>query len=321
MMIMQPLKTVLPTHTNNKYNDRGNFQKERIKWHPEHELFYLSEKILEWFYNDELGIVIIHGQQGYGKSTYAAISCAEVYGHDLENSQFFYNWEAVKKHMVWHPRNFIKLSKKKRPPQDIFHKIHRHSNKKEPMVVWDDAGYFLNNMKWNDKFCIEVSRYLELARSRWGAIIFTCSHQQQVLSKIRNIPHAWSIPIRKAPGTPSKNNPNYKYVHDRRFAKLHKSWCSEDMKRSGKKGKEGDIFYARMPGRYDATYPKGVDEKGEIIYIDNLTNEYTYDQSDEKGKLNKPASYGFFSWYKPWRDMMEEKGIEAVDLAATELGL
>ena len=69
-------------------------------WHPEHELFYLSEKILDWYYNHELGFVIIHGQQGYGKSTYACISCAEVYGHDKKNKRFFYDWEAIKNHIV-----------------------------------------------------------------------------------------------------------------------------------------------------------------------------------------------------------------------------
>jgi hypothetical protein len=311
------LKDQLRTSTLERYNNK-------VQKHSENDLFYLSEKILEWFYNDEFGIVIIHGQQGYGKSCYALISCAEVYGHDIDNADFFYNWEAVKKHVVWHPKTFIDLSKKKLPPHDKYHKIHPHSNKKEPLVVWDDAGYYLNNMKWNDKFCIEVSRYLELARSRWGAIVFTCSHQQQVLSKIRNIPHAWTIPIRKM-ATPKRGKPKYRYKHDLRYAKLHKSWCSEDLKRSGKKGKESDVFHARLPGRYDSRYPKGKDENGRMLYVDPRTGEYTYNHyhfnTSQKKVYHKPVSYGFFSWYKPFRDNMEEKGIEAVEIAAQELGL
>lgn len=214
------------------------------KWHPEQELLYLSEKILEWFYNDELGIVIIHGQQGYGKSTYASLACAEIYGHDLDASQFYYDWGAVKSHMVWTPRQFIDLCKNKT----------KGHLEKERVVVWDDAAYWLNAMDYRDKFCVQASKLIEVARSRWGAIVFTCSDQRQILSKIRGIPHAYSIPIRKAPGAASRHNPDYKYMKDRRFARLHKSWCSEDMKKSGKKGIQGDIFYARMPPNFYSWY-------------------------------------------------------------------
>ena len=214
------------------------------KWHDERELFYMSEKILEWYYNDELGIIIIHGQQGYGKSTYASISCAEVYGHELHNHRFWYDWNAVKNHIVWTPKQFIDLCKKKKNNKIV----------KEPLIVWDDAGYWLNAMDYRDKLCIQASKLLEVARSRWGAVVFTCSDQRQILNKIRGIPHAWSVPIVKAPGTPSRHNPQYRWKHDRRYARLHKSWCSEDMKRSGKKGKQGDIFYARMPSKFYEWY-------------------------------------------------------------------
>jgi hypothetical protein len=217
------------------YDRYASFKDGRIIWHPEQELFHMSERILNWFYSDELGIIIVHGQQGYGKSTYAAISCSEVYGHDFNQERFRYDWEAVKKHIVFTPQQFIDLC--------------YSSSAKEPMVVWDDAGYWLNAMDYRDKLCIQVSKYLEVARSRWGAIIFTVSDQRQILNKIRGIPHAWTIPIRKV-GTPSIDQPAFRYKHDRRFARLHKSWCSEDMKRSGKKGKEGDVFYARMPSEF-----------------------------------------------------------------------
>lgn len=314
------LKDDLSRTTNyNKYSEKPSIRKP-VDWHPEHELFWLSEKILEWFYNDELGIVIIHGQQGYGKSTYATISCAEVYGHDINNSRFCYNWEAVKKHIVWHPEHFIKISKKIPDRRNPLYKVHPQSRKKEPMLLWDDAGYFLNSMKWNDKFCIEVGRYLEVARPRWGAIIFTCSHQQQILSKIRNIPHSWSIPIKKR-ATPKRGQPKYKWSSDNRMARLHKSWCSEDMKKSGKKGKECDFFKARMPGRYDPVYPDSLDDEGNIVYIDNITNKYTLSPKDAKLKGNKRVSYGFYSWYKPFREMFEEKGLEAVEISAKEIGL
>lgn len=300
----------------------GPTQKIKRIWHPERELFNLSEKILEWFYNDELGIVIIHGQQGYGKSTYGGISCSEVYGHQIEGenkNQFYYNWEAVKRHIVWTPKQFIDLSNKKPPRKDENYKIHPNTLKKEPMILWDDAGYWLNAMDFHHPLCVQVSKYLEVARSRWGAIVFTVSDQRQILNKIRGIPHAWSVPIRKA-GTPKRGNPNYKWVHDRRFAQLHKSWCSEDLKKSGKKGEKGDIFYARLPGRYDPLYPESTDDEDNIVYIDNITREYTLYNKDIKGRSNKRATYGFYGWYKPFRDSFCDLAGSTMEQIAKETG-
>ena len=303
----------------NRYDDiiRG----AKRKYHPESELFFLSEKILEWYHNDEMGIVIIHGQQGYGKSVYAALACAEIYGHDIEKAEFFYDWNAVKTHIVWTPRQFIDLCKKKENGHIV----------KEKVIVWDDAAYWLNAMDYRDKLCIQASKIMEVARSRWGAIVFTCSDQRQILTKIRGIPHAYSIPIRKAPGTASRNSQYYKYNKDRRFARLHKSWCSEDMKKSGKKGIEGDLFDARMPGKYNPRYPckytkegKFIsypqDKNGNIIYKDNITKEYTIQKKDEENKTNRPASYGFFSWYKPFRDSFCTRAFDEFDDAATKKG-
>lgn len=253
LMMEQGLKNQLVISTKNRYKTRDRIGKP-LTWRPEYELFWISEKILEWFYNDEFGIIIVHGQQGFGKSCYAAISCAEVYGHDLEHSRFHYNWNAVKKHIVWTPRQFIELSRMQPKSDDKNYMIHSNSIKKEPLVIWDDAGYWLNAMDYRDKLCIQVSKFLEVARTRWGCIIFTVTNQQQLLSKIRNIPHAWSVPIKKPTGTPSRINKRYEWQHDRRFAQLHKSWCSEDLKKYGKKGQEGDIFWARMPDKFYEWY-------------------------------------------------------------------
>lgn len=286
---METLKEQLATSTVNRYGD----SKTREPWRPEHELFYLSEKILEWYYNDELGIIIIHGQQGYGKSTYGAISCAEVYGHDIDNARFFYNWEAVKKHIVWTPRQFIELCKEKKKLKEKGIQV------KEPFLLWDDAGFWLNSMNFRDKLCIDVGKYMEIARSHWGAIVFTVSDQKQILSKIRGIPHAWSVPIHKAT-TPKRGKPKYKWTKDRRYARLHKSWCSEDLKRSGKKGQECDIFYARMPGNYNFAKPRWMG-------------------------FNKPKNtgltWGFYGWYKPWRDEFCDHAVSELDDDATRIGL
>jgi len=103
------------------------------------------------------------------------------------------------------------------------------------------------------------------------------------------------------------------------------------MKKSGKKGIEGDIFYARMPGRYDPRYPckytpEGklisypVDKNNNSIYIDNITKEYTTKKYDENNKTNMPPSYGFYSWYKPFRDSFCTQAFDEFDTEATKKG-
>ena len=63
------------------------------------------------------------------------------------------------------------------------------------------------------------------------------------------------------------------------------------------------------------------DKNDNIIYIDNITKKYTLNPKDARLKNNKRVSYGFYSWYKPFREMFEEKGLEAVEISAKELGL
>lgn len=212
---------------------------KQVEIYNESELFYLSEKILEWYYNDELGIVIIHGQQGYGKSTYGLVSGAEVYGHNEKAKTFYYDWDTVKEYTVFTPRQFLKLSRKQ--------------YQKAPLVIWDDAGYWLNALDYYDPLVKAVGKFMEVARSKWGAIVFTCSDQKQILSKIRNIPHAYTIKIIKG-ATPNKYNPEHKWKQDRRLAKVHKSWVSEDLKKTGRKTKNYDVFYAHMPNYFYRWY-------------------------------------------------------------------
>lgn len=211
----------------------------QVEIHKEHELFYLSEKILEWHYNDELGIVIIHGQQGYGKSTYGALSGAEVYGHDEGTGTFYYDWDELRNYIVFTPRQFLEIS--------------RRQHFKQRLVIWDDAGYWLNALDYYDPLVKAVGKFMEVARSKWGAIVFTCSDQKQILSKIRNIPHAYTIKVIKAQ-TVHKKNPRHEWVGDRRLAKVHKSWVSEDLKKTGRKTKNWDVFYAHMPNYFYKWY-------------------------------------------------------------------
>ena len=247
-----------------------------IDFHPQKELFYLSEKILDWYYNNEMGVVIIHGQTGYGKSVYGCTSCAEVYGHkqdndtfphdwEQEDGTFYYDWDAVRRNIVFTPRQFVKLCRTKKEP--------------DRMLLWDDAGYHLNSLEFNHPLVRKIGKFMEVGRSKFSSIVFTCSDLRQILGKIRNIPHVNTIKIIKGQ-TPSKVSSDFKWKKDRRLAKIHSSWVSEDLKKSGRKREYYDVFYAHLPGVFDT-------------------------------KKNQKS--GFYGWYKPFRDGFCEIAIDEID--------
>jgi len=219
------------------------------------ELLHLSLLILDAYYNDELILVVIHGKQGYGKSTYASIVLAQVYGYiynyEKETQSFKYDWNKVKKHFVFQPRDFLTLS--------------RNQTKKAPATVIDDAGLWLNNMDYHNPMVKAVGKFMEVGRTKWGAILFTCSDMAQVITKIRNMPHVYTVRIIKQ-GT-SKTNPN------RRMATIYEGWKSEDMKKAGRTTKYVDIFHAHMPTVFydwykpkrDKLADKGLDELEEMM--------------------------------------------------------
>ena len=207
-------------------------RKSRYVSFRESELLHLSQMIISAYYNDELILVVIHGKQGFGKSTYASVVIAQVIGYikgkekDPNATTFRYDWTAAKNYFAFKPRQFLTLSRKQK--------------KKSPCTCVDDAGLWLNAMDFNNPLVKATGKFLEVARTKWAAILFTCSDQKQVFSKLRNMPHVFTIRITKR-GTGKEGH------KDRRTAIIYSGWASEDLKKSGRKTKAIDVFYADMP--------------------------------------------------------------------------
>lgn len=200
----------------------------------EENLLHLSRMIIDSYKNDELILVVIHGKQGYGKSTYSSIILSQVYGYlngKKIDDKFFYDWKTAKDYFVFKPQDFLTLSRKQ--------------SSKSPVCVVDDAGLWLNAMDFTHPLVRATGKFLEVARTKWGAILFTCSDLNQVFSKLRNMPHVYTIRISKIS---DKTNP------DRRIATIYEGWRSEDLKKSGRKTKSIDVFYARMPDDFYSWY-------------------------------------------------------------------
>jgi len=225
--------------------------------------------IISAYYNDELILIVIHGKQGFGKSTYAAIVIAQVYGYIKEKEKnpdatvFKYDWSKAKEYFAFKPRQFLTLSRKQKT--------------KSPCACVDDAGLWLNSMDFNHPLVKATGKFLEVARTKWAAILFTCSDLKQIFTKIRNMPHVYTIRITKY-GTGEVNQ------KDRRMAKIFSGWVSEDLKKSGRKTKFIDIFYAEMPG--DIKHPKS-----------------------------------FYGWYKPERDQLADQGLDELELELDKLNI
>lgn len=228
------------------------------------EISWTALMILYAFFNDELILIVIHGKQGYGKSTLASIVSAQVYGalevidKELEdnpkllegkslskqrrvkikllerlieeNREFTYDWNSTKENFAFKPKEFILLTLR--------------IKKKKPMCIVDDAGMWLNNMDYHNPFVRAVGRFFEVARTKLGAIVFTCSDLKQVFTKLRNMPHVYTIRIIKDSGGSV----------DDRIGIIHEGWESEDLKKSGRKKLMFDGFVAEMPDKFYRWY-------------------------------------------------------------------
>ena len=197
----------------------------------EKDLYFTSKMIINSFYNDELTLIVIHGKQGFGKSSFASIVLAQVYGYikgkeqNPDATEFRYDWNTAKKYFMFQPRDFLLKS--------------REQKTKAPCCCVDDAGLWLNTMDFHDPLVKAVGKFLEVARTKWGAILFTCSDLKQIFTKVRNMPHVYTVRITKImKGKKQKN---------RRTAVIYEGWVSEDMKKSGRKIRFFDIYYAEMP--------------------------------------------------------------------------
>lgn len=225
--------------------------------------------IISAYYNDELILVVIHGKQGFGKSTYAAIVIAQVYGYIEEKAKnpeatiFKYNWKKAREYFAFKPRQFLTLSRKQKT--------------KAPCGCVDDAGLWLNAMDFNHPLVKATGKFLEVARTKWAAILFTCSDLKQIFTKIRNMPHVYTIRI-------TKYKTGLERQKDRRMAKIFSGWVSEDLKKSGRKTKYIDIFYAEMPGT--------IEEEN-----------------------------SFYGWYKPERDKLADQGLDELELELDRLNV
>lgn len=183
-------------------------------------VFNCTIRINKNFYEDEFTLFIIYGPLRYGKSSLAFQILAEVYK----------TWdpEILKNYIGFHPEQVL----------DHWSTIRG----KIKAYVWDDAGLWLHALDWTDPFIKSVGKYLNVAGSDFAGLILTTPLPTWISKKVRGLPQAITLRVRKVSGMPSQKNI--------RQAVAYRYWLSPDLKHSGVKKIFIEQYNKMLPERF-----------------------------------------------------------------------
>lgn len=191
----------------------------------------IAYKLKHAFYRDECKFFIVYAPLGYGKSTYAVKGLAECFENEHGP-----NYEKVKQFLVFHPKDFVSLCNKMMVAE-----------KREIAMLWDDAGFWLYALDWNHPFVRAVGRYMNVARTNWGGVIFTTPLPTWVIKKVRGLPDCYTTKI-------IKTHSDKRYPSRPRRAIGYLQWMAADMKKTGVRKVFEDDFKATMPNDFYQWY-------------------------------------------------------------------
>lgn len=174
---------------------------------------------------DEVKFFIAYGPHGVGKSTYLAKCLAQL--NDT------WDPEVLKRFLVWKPSMFL----------DVIEYAEK-CGKDQLMLGCDDAGVWLNALKWNHPLLAALTEYLDVIREHFHGIMFTSPLPLHVIKRIRGLPQAVTIKITKV-------NSNW---NKPRQAKGYSMYMLPDLKRTGVHPEFIDNFHAIMPERFYSWY-------------------------------------------------------------------
>lgn len=212
----------------------------------------LDSLVLAWYiraserYDDFFG-VIVEGVQRIGKTSFSSQAGAEAlgewdiytvkrYGMDIPAVGCVKpDYEAIKKNIVFLPKEF--LAKVTDLPE----------GRKDPVLIWDDAGFWLYALDWYEPFVKAVNKYIQLAGRQFASLIFTTPSQGLISSKVLEaIPELCICRIVKA----GIDSPRRKI----RQAKFYQRWNYPDGSKGGVYLYWIDRFNAILPDDYYGWY-------------------------------------------------------------------
>jgi hypothetical protein len=138
--------------------------------------------IRELYEQDEFKPILIQGDHGFGKTSYANRVISEVYSFKNDNHPMW-KWGFFEKHLGFSPDEVL---------GEWIHK-----RKRDYCYHWDDAGLWLNALDFQDPFVKDVGKYMQVARTDWACILFTSINIDDIASKIRGLRNAIWVDITK----------------------------------------------------------------------------------------------------------------------------
>lgn len=221
--------------------------------------------------NFEMQPFIVYGPYGYGKTSYSIKCIAEAYGEYKDGICIApnYDWDMIKGHLYFHPKDFLaKLMSM------------AGSDRREKMIVWDDAGFWLSSYEWHEKFISLFARYLNVVRTHFSCVMFTTPTPTCVIKRIRGMPQLISIKIWKAK-TEDENRESSRWA---RIGQAYRWWLLPDGKKSGVRSVYQDKFSAKLP---DEVYAKYMELRRDyadmaIIMMKRELEVYTKEGTDPK---------------------------------------
>lgn len=178
------------------------------------------------YYRDEFKLFTVYGPLGVGKSSYSIQVLAEVLG----------SLEKVKDFIVFHPEDFVEKCYKL-----------GEAGRREKAIIWDDAGLWLFALDFKNPFIQAIIKYMNVARTNWGAMILTTPTPSWVIYKMRKFPQSINIKIIK----PTSDMHRKKRP---RLAVAYVNWVSPDLKKSGVWRFYEEKFDATLPDKFFFEY-------------------------------------------------------------------
>jgi len=212
-----------------------------------------SKMILKAYRHYDYFGLLVYGPLRCGKSSYVIQLLAEVYGilknkdwkkmvrkpwdewkkWALENTEL--KWDAWKERMVFEPKDFV-------------HKVAEENIKQRPLLVWDDAGFWLSHYGYHHPFVKTVADYLNVAASDWSSLVFTTPNPKWVLTHVRRLPGGHTGRISKDTGDPG--------AWHLRYLRAYQGWIAPDMKKEGVRTVFQDNFRVVLPDKVFNEYDK-----------------------------------------------------------------
>ena len=193
----------------------------------------LARRICSAYLKDDFMLVIIYGELRMGKSAYALKVLGQVYDYLKDRPLSI---DLVDQYLGWHPAEVV---------DDWF-----DIEKRIPMYIWDDAGYWLFSLQWHDPLLIAVQRYMNVIGTDMNTLVLTTPDPTWILKKIVAMPGAIRVKVYKRDGG-QYDNPSRLYS---RHARGYKPYRSPDLKKTGVNRILDDDFSCYIPDDVYAVY-------------------------------------------------------------------